>query len=240
MEELDLKNKIVIFLIGTVLMYIFIISPVEKIYHLRNEAKIYNEKIMIIEEKIRIVDKQIKEKTIEKKYFEKSSENKKRFKFDSLGEGNIYINNLLKNFNLSIIQVNRVEKEDENNYYVPYVIKGQEKNIIDFIIKLEEEEKVWILNKNLEIKKVEKNFELNVWFYFFIKNQKKVENSGERKTLTNESVNIKTITFINKDSGIIEIDNKKIYIRSRKIIKINGKKYEILLENKKIFVRRIK
>ena len=42
---------------------------------------------------------------------------------------------------------------------------------------------------------------------------------------------MRKVEFINNDTGIIEIENKKFYINKEKIIEVNGIKYKIVLKN---------
>ena len=94
-----------------------------------------------------------------------------------------------------------------------------------------------LLTKNFEIKKIEESFELSLYFYIFVENENTETNQGVRRNLTNKFIDMKKLEFINNDTGIIEIENKKFYVNKEKIIEINGIKYKIILKNKKVFVK---
>lgn len=239
MEDLDLKNKIAIFGIGLIFLYIFVLLPFEKTLEVRNEIENYNKKIYVSSKKIKEVEKQLFEKLKEVEKLENSIVNleKKIYKFSSMSEGNIYISNFLEKYTLEVLEIGRIESLDDNNYLIPYRVIGSEKNIIDFIENIEKDNKALLLTKNFEIKKVEESFELSLYFYIFVENENTKTNQGVRRNLTNKFIDIKKLEFINNDIGIVEIENKKFYINKEKIIEINGVKYRIILRNKKIFVK---
>lgn len=239
MEELDLKNKIAIFGIGIVFLYIFVLLPLEKTLEVKNEIENYNKKIYVSSKKIKEVEKQLDEKLKEFEKLENSIINleEKKYKFSSVSEGNIYISNFLEKYILEVLEIGRIEVLDDNNYLIPYRVVGDEKNIIDFVEYIEKDNKVLLLTKNFEIKKINDNFELSLYFYIFVENENVEINQGVRRNLTNKFIDIKKLEFINNNTGIIEVENKKFYINKEKIIEINGIKYKIILKNKKVFVK---
>lgn len=239
MEELDLKNKIAVLGIGMIFLYIFVLLPFEKTFEVKNEIKNYNEKIYVSSKKVKEVEKQLDEKLKEFEKLENSIINleKKIYKFTSVSEGNIYISNFLEKYTLEVLEIGRIEILDDNNYLIPYRVRGNEKNIIDFVEYIEKDNKVLLLTKNFEIKKINDNFELSLYFYIFVENENTETNQGVRRNLTNKFIDMKKLEFINNDTGIIEIENKKIYVNKEKIIEINGIKYKIILKNKKVFIK---
>lgn len=239
MEDLDLKNKIAIFGIGMIFLYIFVLLPFEKTLEVKNEIENYNKKIYVSSKKIKEVEKQLTEKLKEVEKLENSIVNleKKIYKFSSMSEGNIYISNFLEKYTLEVLEIGRIESLDKNNYLIPYRVIGDEKNIIDFVERIEKDNKALLLTKNFEIKKVEESFELSLYFYIFVENENTKTNQGVRRNLTNKFIDIKKLEFINNDTGIVEIENKKFYVNKEKIIEINGIKYRIILRNKKVFVK---
>lgn len=239
MEDLDLKNKIAIFGIGLIFLYIFVLLPFEKTLEVKNEIENYNKKIYVSSKKIKEVEKQLTEKLKEVEKLENSIVNleKKIYKFSSMSEGNIYISNFLEKYTLEVLEIGRIESLDDNNYLIPYRVIGDEKNIIDFVESIEKDNKALLLTKNFEIKKVEESFELSLYFYIFVENENTKTNQGVRRNLTNKFIDIKKLEFINNDTGIVEIENKKFYVNKEKIIEINGIKYKIILRNKKVFVK---
>lgn len=239
MEDLDLKNKIAIFGIGLIFLYIFVLLPFEKTLEVKNEIENYNKKIYVSSKKIKEVEKQLTEKLKEVEKLENSIVNleKKIYKFSSMSEGNIYISNFLEKYTLEVLEIGRIESLDDNNYLIPYRVIGDEKNIIDFVERIEKDNKALLLTKNFEIKKVEESFELSLYFYIFVENENTELNQGVRRNLTNKFIDIKKLEFINNDTGIVEIENKKFYVNKEKIIEINGIKYKIILRNKKVFVK---
>lgn len=239
MEDLDLKNKIAIFGIGMIFLYIFVLLPFEKTFEVKNEIENYNKKIYVSSKKIKEVEKQLTEKLKEVEKLENSIVNleKKIYKFSSMSEGNIYISNFLEKYTLEVLEIGRIESLDDNNYLIPYRVIGDEKNIIDFVESIEKDNKALLLTKNFEIKKVEESFELSLYFYIFVENENTELNQGVRRNLTNKFIDIKKLEFINNDTGIVEIENKKFYVNKEKIIEINGIKYKIILRNKKVFVK---
>ena len=239
MEELDLKNKIAIFGIGMIFLYIFVLLPLEKTLEVKNEIENYNKKIYVSSKKIKEVEKQLDEKLKEFEKLENSIINleEKKYKFASVSEGNIYISNFLEEYILEVLEIGRIEVLDDNNYLIPYRVVGDEKNIIDFVEYIEKDNKVLLLTKNFEIKKINDNFELSLYFYIFVENENIEINKGVRRNLSNKFIDMRKVEFINNDTGIIEIENKKFYINKEKIIEVNGIKYKIVLKNKKVFVK---
>lgn len=239
MEELDLKNKIAVFGIGMIFLYIFVLLPLEKTLEVKNEIENYNKKIYISSKKIKEVEKQLDEKLKEFEKLENSIINleEKTYKFSSVSEGNIYISNFLEKYTLEVLEIGRIEILDDNNYLIPYRVIGDEKNIIDFVEYIEKDNKALLLTKNFEMKKVNDSFELSLYFYIFVENENVEINQGVRRNLTNKFIDMRKVEFINNDTGIIEIENKKFYINKEKIIEINGIKYKIILKNKKVFVK---
>ena len=239
MEELDLKNKIAIFGIGMIFLYIFVLLPLEKTLEVKNEIENYNKKIYVSSKKIKEVEKQLDEKLKEFEKLENSIINleEKKYKFASVSEGNIYISNFLEKYNLEVLEIGRIEVLDDNNYLIPYRVVGDEKNIIDFVEYIEKDNKVLLLTKNFEIKKINDSFELSLYFYIFVENENIEINKGVRRNLSNKFIDMRKVEFINNDTGIIEIENKKFYINKEKIMEVNGIKYKIVLKNKKVFVK---
>ena len=239
MEELDLKNKIAIFGIGMIFLYIFVLLPLEKTLEVKNEIENYNKKIYVSSKKIKEVEKQLDEKLKEFEKLENSIINleEKKYKFASVSEGNIYISNFLEKYILEVLEIGRIEVLDDNNYLIPYRVVGDEKNIIDFVEYIEKDNKVLLLTKNFEIKKINDNFELSLYFYIFVENENIEINKGVRRNLSNKFIDMRKVEFINNDTGIIKIENKKFYINKEKIIEVNGIKYKIVLKNKKVFVK---
>ena len=239
MEELDLKNKIAIFGIGMIFLYIFVLLPLEKTLEVKNEIENYNKKIYVSSKKIKEVEKQLDEKLKEFEKLENSIMNleEKKYKFASVSEGNIYISNFLEKYILEVLEIGRIEVLDDNNYLIPYRVVGDEKNIIDFVEYIEKDNKVLLLTKNFEIKKINDNFELSLYFYIFVENENIEINKGVRRNLSNKFIDMRKVEFINNDTGIIKIENKKFYINKEKIIEVNGIKYKIVLKNKKVFVK---
>ena len=239
MEELDLKNKIAIFGIGMIFLYIFVLLPLEKTLEVKNEIENYNKKIYVSSKKIKEVEKQLDEKLKEFEKLENSIINleEKKYKFASVSEGNIYISNFLEKYILEVLEIGRIEVLDDNNYLIPYRVVGDEKNIIDFVEYIEKDNKALLLTKNFEIKKINDSFELSLYFYIFVENENIEINKGVRRNLSNKFIDMRKVEFINNDTGIIKIENKKFYINKEKIIEINGIKYKIILKNKKVFVK---
>lgn len=239
MEELDLKNKVAVLGMGMIFLYIFALLPFEKTFEVKNEIKNYNKKIYVSSKKVKEVEKQLDEKLKEVEKLENSIINleKKIYKFTSISEGNIYISNFLEKYTLEVLEIGRIEILDDNNYLIPYRVRGDEKNIIDFVESIEKDNKALLLTKNFEIKKIEESFELSLYFYIFVENENTETNQGVRRNLTNKFIDMKKLEFINNDTGIIEIENKKFYVNKEKIIEINGIKYKIILKNKKVFVK---
>ena len=239
MEELDLKNKIAIFGIGMIFLYIFVLLPLEKTLEVKNEIENYNKKIYVSSKKIKEVEKQLDEKLKEFEKLENSIINleEKKYKFASVSEGNIYISNFLEKYILEVLEIGRIEVLDDNNYLIPYRVVGDEKNIIDFVEYIEKDNKVLLLTKNFEIKKINDSFELSLYFYIFVENENIEINQGFRRNLSNKFIDMRKVEFINNDTGIIEIENKKFYINKEKIMEVNGIKYKIVLKNKKVFVK---
>ena len=239
MEELDLKNKIAVLGIGMIFLYIFVLLPLEKTLEVKNEVENYTKKIYVSSKKIKEVEKQLAEKLKEFEKLESSIINlkKKIYKFSSVSEGNIYISNFLEKYNLEILEVGRIEVLDDNNYLIPYKVVGDEENIIDFVEYIEKDNKALLLTKNFEIKKINDSFELSLYFYIFVENENSEINQGFRRNLSNKFIDMRKVEFINNDTGIIEIENKKFYINKEKIVEINGIKYKIILKNKKVFVK---
>ena len=239
MEELDLKNKIAIFGIGMIFLYIFVLLPLEKTLEVKNEIENYNKKIYVSSKKIKEVEKQLDEKLKEFEKLENSIINleEKKYKFASVSEGNIYISNFLEEYILEVLEIGRIEVLDDNNYLIPYRVVGDEKNIIDFVEYIEKDNKALLLTKNFEIKKINDNFELSLYFYIFVENENIEINKGVRRNLSNKFIDMRKVEFINNDTGIIEIENKKFYINKEKIMEVNGIKYKIVLKNKKVFVK---
>ena len=239
MEELDLKNKIAIFGIGMIFLYIFVLLPLEKTLEVKNEIENYNKKIYVSSKKIKEVEKQLDEKLKEFEKLENSIINleEKKYKFASVSEGNIYISNFLEKYILEVLEIGRIEVLDDNNYLIPYRVVGDEKNIIDFVEYVEKDNKALLLTKNFEIKKISDSFELSLYFYIFVENENIEINQGFRRNLSNKFIDMRKVEFINNDTGIIEIENKKFYINKEKIIEVNGIKYKIVLKNKKVFVK---
>ena len=170
MEELDLKNKIAIFGIGMIFLYIFVLLPLEKTLEVKNEIENYNKKIYVSSKKIKEVEKQLDEKLKEFEKLENSIINleEKKYKFASVSEGNIYISNFLEKYSLEVLEIGRIEILDDNNYLIPYRVIGDEKNIIDFVEYIEKDNKALLLTKNFEIKKINDSFELSLYFYIFV------------------------------------------------------------------------
>ena len=239
MEELDLKNKIAVFGIGMIFLYIFVLLPLEKTLEVKNEIENYNKKIYISSKKIKEVEKQLDEKLKKFEKLENSIMNleEKTYKFSSVSEGNIYISNFLEKYNLEVLEIGRIEVLDDNNYLIPYRVVGDEKNIIDFVEYVEKDNKALLLTKNFEIKKISDSFELSLYFYIFVENENIEINQGFRRNLSNKFIDMRKVEFINNDTGIIEIENKKFYINKEKIIEVNGIKYKIVLKNKKVFIK---
>ena len=239
MEELDLKNKIAIFGIGMIFLYIFVLLPLEKTLEVKNEIENYNKKIYVSSKKIKEVEKQLDEKLKEFEKLENSIINleEKKYKFASVSEGNIYISNFLEKYILEVLEIGRIEVLDDNNYLIPYRVVGDEKNIIDFVEYIEKDNKALLLTKNFEIKKINDSFELSLYFYIFVENENIEINKGVRRNLSNKFIDMRKVEFINSDTGIIKIENKKFYINKEKIIEVNGIKYKIVLKNKKVFVK---
>ena len=239
MEELDLKNKIAVFGIGMIFLYIFVLLPLEKTLEVKNEIENYNKKIYISSKKIKEVEKQLDEKLKEFEKLENFIINleEKTYKFSSVSEGNIYISNFLEKYNLEVLEIGRIEILDDNNYLIPYRVVGDEKNIIDFVESMEKDNKALLLTKNFEIKKISDSFELSLYFYIFVENENIEINQGFRRNLSNKFIDMRKVEFINNDTGIIEIENKKFYINKEKIMEVNGIKYKIVLKNKKVFVK---
>ena len=239
MEELDLKNKIAILGIGMIFLYIFVLLPLEKTLEVKNEIENYNKKIYVSSKKIKEVEKQLDEKLKEFEKLENSIINleEKKYKFASVSEGNIYISNFLEKYILEVLEIGRIEVLDDNNYLIPYRVVGDEKNIIDFVEYIEKDNKVLLLTKNFEIKKINDSFELSLYFYIFVENENIEINKGVRRNLSNKFIDMRKVEFINNDTGIIEIENKKFYINKEKIMEVNGIKYKIVLKNKKVFVK---
>lgn len=239
MEELDLKNKVAVLGIGMIFLYIFVLLPFEKTFEVKNEIKNYNEKIYVSSKKVKELEKQLDEKLKEFEKLENSIINleKKIYKFTSVSEGNIYISNFLKKYTLEVLEIGRIEILDDNNYLIPYRVIGDEKNIIDFVECIEKDNKALLLTKNFEIKKINDSFELSLYFYIFVENENSKINQGVRRNLTNKFIGMRKVEFINSDTGIIKIENKKFYINKEKIIEVNGIKYKIVLKNKKVFIK---
>lgn len=239
MEELDLKNKITIFSLGAIFLYIFVLFPLDKTLKIKNEIKNYNKKIYVTNKKIKGIEIKLDEKLKELERLENEiiKSQKETYSFSNINDGNIYISNLLKKYLLEVIEIDRIEIIDKNRCFIPYRIKGNEENIINFIENIEKENKILLLTKNFEIKKIDEEFELFLYFYFFVDGEKNKINKGERRSLINKFLEIKKIEFINDNTGICEINNKKFYIRNEKIIDIDGIKYKVILKNKKFFIK---
>lgn len=239
MEELDLKNKIFVFLLGIIFLYIFLLLPLEKTLKIKKDIENYNKKVYVSEKKIESIEIKLNEKLEELKKIEIQLLDLKKgtYNFSSINAGNIYISNFLEKNFLEIIEIGRIEIIDENSCYIPYQLRGKEENIIKFIQDLEDENKVLLLTKNFEIKKVNEEYELSLYFYFFVKSEKNQLNEGKRKNLSNKFLEIKNIEFINDNTGICEFKDKKFYIKNKKIIEEDGVNYEIILKDKKIFIK---
>lgn len=238
MNNLDIKNKVILLIIILGGIISFFVTPLEKNLSLKKEIKNYSFKIINDDKKISIVKNKIleAEKDLEKLKFRDKILQEKIYKFDSILKGNIYINSLIEKNGLETLEIGRIEKL-ENNIFIPYKIIGKEKNIIEFIEEIETENKIFLLNSSFELLKENKLLEISFRGNYFINETEKILNKGNRKELSGKNFFIDKIDFINDDSAIIELLDKKIYINKEKIIKIEGKDYLLKINNKKIIIR---
>ena len=116
MEELDLKNKIAIFGIGMIFLYIFVLLPLEKTFEVKNEIENYNKKIYVSSKKIKEVEKQLDEKLEEFEKLENSIIN--------LEEKNLYdfIMNLKKSDIEELLKSSKTEEEKKFYYKLQELI----------------------------------------------------------------------------------------------------------------------
>lgn len=238
MNDLDLKNKIILLIVILGGVISFFITPLEKNLSLKKEIKNYSYKLRNSDKKISIVKNKIleAEKELGNLQIEEKTMGEKVYKFNNISQGNLYINNLIEKNNLEILEIGRIERM-EKSVFIPYKIIGREENIIKFIEKVENENKIFLLNNSFELLKENELLKISFRGNYFVEENEKVINEGERKNLSGKKFLVEKVEFINDSVGIIELSDKKIYINGEKIIRIYGNNYIFRIENKKLIIR---
>lgn len=237
MNDLDLKNKIILLIVILGGVISFFITPLEKNLSLKKEIKNYSYKLKNSDKKISIVKNKLleAEKELGNLQIEEKSMEEKVYKFNSTSQGNLYINNLIEKNNLEVLEIGRIERM-EKSIFIPYKIIGREENIIKFIEKVENENKIFLLNSSFELLKENELLKISFRGNYFVEENEKIINEGERKNLSGKKFWVEKVEFINDNVGIIELLDKKIYINREKIIEIYGNNYIFRIENKKLTI----
>lgn len=207
-------------------------------------------RILQLEKKENIIKKNIEKLKLEEEKLKsiQSKNNSELFSYNTLGSLEKEINTLIESNDINLLEVDRIIGGKNNNFLLPFLVSGKEKNIFSFIFELDKIKKISIIDNLIELKK-EKDL---IYFRFIvkanIKNKKEVLQNGKRKTnlMSSENNDLKLVKFkiINENQGIFYIKDKyfikKYYLNNKQKIKINENIYELLLDDKILIITNLK
>ena len=238
MEIEEIKNRGIKLVGFMLIIFIFIILPLEKNLNLKKDIELNKKRLQGYQEKINIINSKIMVEADKEQMFMDNNKikNNKIYKFGSKGEINLYIDKYAEIYNLEIAEIGRVI-ENNGKAVFSYKVNGNKEEILSFLLDIEKNNKIFILNHTLEIKKIKNILEAHIDFEGVIEkgyiNKNKEINNPENKNIDFN----KNIKFINDTTGIIEVNNKKYYIKNTAIIKINEKKYDLKIEKRKVIIK---
>lgn len=242
MEKIILKYKKISFSILSIfLIYFLIIEPSETLLDYLNLLKSKEQNINILEQKQKVILKKINNLKIAKESLEKEYAIKKKQQqnFNSLGGLEKKVNQLLIKNNLTILELGRTKKLEKEIYIIPYFIKGNKNNVLNFILELDENKKIDLLNNFIEIK-LNKDI---AFLKFSIKVNIEIKKEKNIETLTKKNLELLEYILLNKNKGIFYFKTKnqikKFYLKNNKEEKINETTYKIFLSKNKLILENL-
>lgn len=146
------KDNKKIILVGFVVSYIFIVKPINKVIKLKREKRIELKETINLIDNNKILKKELKSFSKEKKPFQKSKLNLKGYYFRGLGEYNDYINFNMKENNIKTLYIGRSILK-KNSVIVSFNLKGKLYDFVGFLNKIEKEKKIYLSSGNFYIEK---------------------------------------------------------------------------------------
>lgn len=239
-------KKISYFITFMLLFYFFIVSPLEENFEKKRilHGKTMRIENMMTKQKIllkNIEELKIKKEILEGKYQKIYNENRN---FNSVGEYQNYLNKFLIKNSLEILETGRMI-ESEIEYIIPYTVRGNEKNIINFIFEVEKDKNINLMKGAVELKKEKEDIKFRFSTGVKVSKLKEKLEIKNRKTNffndINQGLLITKYMLMDNNKGIFYIQSgknlKKYYLKNDKEVVINGEKYFVKIENEKLILK---
>lgn len=220
------KEKVIAFIfigIWLIITYKLVIEPYNEIQNKKNHKISLEVKVKKSEKELKETDKiyqkKYEENKKEKTEYEMYEKNLLEKGFQNSGEMEDFIYEKSKENKIvietigGIEKTGTVEKEKRGKIYIPYSLSGKERNLFDWISKMENSEKlISFTDTPFQFQKNESDIKFNLKISGYILND------------TPKEKNMKNV----KKENIFYTFNEKEMITEKNIVEINGKVYIIL------------
>ena len=242
-------KKLSIFIILMVFFYFFVAVPFEKILDNRKSLIIKQKRLKSIISNEKIVNKNLENILKEKENLELESEKirNQNKKYKNIGEFQEKLNLLFIENNLEIFEIGRTIFLD-NKYIIPYIVYGNEKDIINFLLETDKNKNYCVMKGPFEINKEKEKIKLS--FNIEIEIERIIESikieKRESSFLKNENEDLKLIKFklLGNNQGIFYLENKgklqRYYLENGKDILLNNDYYKIEIFKDKLLLKNLK
>lgn len=255
-KEIDIqeyRDKILLFIASVLLLflgYFLYYRPFTNLSLKRAEVEEYFAKKTKEEKRLEAGRKRYsrleEELKKERESLERSKEKLKEGSFLNLVELERYISDVTQSNQLTIETIGRVERiEETDKVYIPYVIFGNLENILNFIDEIEKNEKGISLSETHMKLEIEKN-SVRLSCKISTNVLERIEEGSivdrnifpYRDFVTTKIKEIKFLKYGDKNYIIIRyVDGSKELLYEGKRIERFGKNYEIILQNKGIYLK---
>lgn len=258
-KEIDIqryRDKILLFIASVLLLflgYFLFYKPFTNLNSKREEVEEYSTKKIKEEKRLEASEKRYsrleEELKKERESLERSKEKLKDGSFLNLVELERYISDVVQSNQLTIETIGRVERiEETNKIYIPYVIFGGLENILNFIDEIEKNEKEISLSETYVKLEIDKNsVRLSCKISTNVLEREEEESTVDRYVfpyknfITDKIKEIKFLKYGDRNYIIIRyVDGSKEFLYEGKRIERGGKNYEVILQNKNIYLKLFK
>lgn len=247
-EKLVTLGGVTIFLL---ILYFLIYNPTVKYMRIKEEINNYEVKSRKEKKLLEVMEKRVnrleEERNSEIKNLEEARQRIREKSFSNLVEFEEYIGELLEKNFLTVEAIGRVERITETDkIYIPYVIKGGDFNILNFMESVESDERGISLSetpsqllKEGDITKFNCKISANV---LNIKEEDTKEKRLNIKDFVRYGIKeIKYLNYNNRRYIIVNFQNggSEIFYQGE-IVEKDGKKYKILVEDNEIYLELVR